>query len=284
MLIGYSTGLQAQVATIGGAGGGRFLNQTQDGLIDGLPARVARLEWFVAAGTTATNLTIPVNLGGLKPHRLAVVRGVTLPVGTAIRVSLKDATGVLITFIDQRLVRFSDGSVGAWYVFPAGTPPSSYADLSIFNNVFGVVGITSAQVFEIGEFAVMPAVDLAIQEDWSDEYVDPTETTLTRDSQPASVARLPYRRIEVTTSAATYEQAYRGALEGGMDLAQLRDAFAGDAPVIAIPRWRNDAGALVQSLVNSTAVFGTARMTRLQHMGGDLYSSGAIFTESPAAS
>lgn len=282
MLIGYSSGAQASVATIGGAGGGRFLNSTEDGLVDGLPARVARLEWFVAAGTTATALTIPVSYGAAYPHRLAVVRGLTLPAGTLMRVSLLDASSAVVAYLDQRAVLFGDGTVGAWFIFPAGTLPSKFAELSIYNDINGVASITSAEVFEIGEFAVMPLVDIAIQEDWSDESIDPTETTLTRDSQPASVVRLPYRKVEVMLSASTYAQAYDGALDGGMDLVRLREAFAGDAPVVAIPRWRSEAGVLVQSLVDSTAVFGTARMSKLQHIGGDYYDAGVVFTESPA--
>lgn len=283
MLIGYSQGEIPSVATIGGAGGGRFLNGTQSGLVDGIPARVARLIWYTTAGTTATTLSIPLSFAQERNHRIAVVLGLTLPPGTLMRVRLKDALSNVVAFIDQRAVRFANGSTGAWFVFPVGTPASKLADLVIFNDVNGVASIAANQVFDIGEFAVMPAVDIAIQEDWSDESNDPTETTLTRDSQPASVGRLPYRKVEANLSASSYGQVYSAALEGGMDWAKVRQAFAGDSPVIAIPRWRDASGALVQDLVNATGLFGTARMGKVQHLGDDIYSAGLTFTESPAA-
>ena len=283
MLIGYSTSEIPQIATIGGPFGGRFLNGTQSGLVDGIPARAARMIWFTTAGNTSTTLTIPIAFSQPRKNRIAVVLGLSLPVGTLMRVRLKDALSNVVAFIDQRAVRFANGSTGAWFVFPAGMPDSKLVDLIIFNDVNGVAAIAANQVFDIGEFAVMLAVDIAIQEDWADESIDPTETTLTRDSQPASVGRLPYRKVDANLSASSYGQVYGAALDGGMDWTKLRQAFAGDTPVVAIPRWRDESGALVQDLVNATGLFGTARMGKVQHLGDDIYSAGVTFTESPAA-
>lgn len=277
-VLGYGVG-----STLGGGG---FLGGTQDGLYDGVPSRVARLQWPTTAGVLTDHMRIFLTFsGGLAPLRLFAVRGLTLPAGTMLRVELYLAAGpTYVTLQNQRAVRFPDGSVGAWFLFPSTTPNVDRADLLVFNDVNGVAAIAADQVFEIGEFAAMRCVDTTMQEDWSDEFIDPTESSMTRDSQPASIGRLGYRKVEVNLSAATYSECYSGGLSGGMDLAQLRDAFSGDRRVMAVPRWRDDTGAVVQSLLDTTAVYGTARMGKVQHLGGDYYAASVVFTEAPARS
>ena len=278
MLIGYSSKATVSVTPALGP----FASSTEDGLIDGFPTRVARLFWFIFETDITQSMTIQLSFSFPVPNRIAVVRGITLPVGTLLRVALRNAADVVIATVDQRVVQFTDGSRGAWFVFPEGTANSKYADLLIFDDVNGSTsGLSSGEVFDIGEFAVMPCVVVANSADWSDEFVDPTEATLSRDSQPATVVRTGYRKIEASVSASSYEQCYGGGLEGGMDLVQLREAFAGDRRAIAIPRWHPGTGILSQALVNATAIYCTVRMGRVQHLGGDYYSVPITFTEVP---
>lgn len=287
MLIGYSMPEVLGYGVASTLSGGGFLGSTQDGLFDGLPARVARLQWPTTTGTLTDHMRIILAFnGGQAPLRLAAVRGLTLPVGTLLQVDLCQGISGLTVVASQtqRAVRFADGSVGAWFIFPSTSPTADRADLLVWNDVSGAAAIAANQVFEIGEFSAMRCVDTHMQEDWGDEFIDPTESNLSRDAQPSSVPRLGYRKVDVSLSAATHAECFGGGLGGGMDWAQLRDAFAGDRPVIAMPRWRDGSGAVVQSLVNATAVYGTARMGKVQHLGGDYYSASVAFTESPALS
>lgn len=287
MLIGFSMPSVVGYNYATTLSGGGFIGSTQSALHDGLPARVARMQWPTSVGVIADHMRIVLLLsGGVSSLRVAAVRGLTLPVGTKLQLDfLNGHTGfTLVATQVQRAVRFADGSVGAWFLFPESTPAADRVDLVVYNDINGATAIAANQYFDIGEIVAMRCADIDIQEDWADESIDPTETTLTRDSQPASIGRLSYRKIDVNLSASAYAQVYGSGLAGGMDWAQLRAAFAGDAPVIAMPRWRDDSGAVSQGLINSTAVFGTARMGKVLHLGGDYYSAGVTFTESPAAS
>ena len=282
MLIGYSTGEIPEIANIGGPFGGRFLNGTQGGLVDGIPARVARLIWFTTAGNTSTTLSIPTLFAQERNNRIAAVLGLSLPVGTLMRVRLKNASTTVVAFIDQRAVRFSDGSTGAWFVFPFGTPASKFADLVIFNDVNGSALIAANQVFDIGEFAVMPAVDIELERGWSFENIDPSERERSRDSQLNEVARPPYRSFEGRLVAHEFNQAYAGGLADGMDLQKLAISMSAGGRAIAIPRWLATANTPDQNQINATATYGAGRLGKIEHLGGIYYGADIVVEQCPA--
>lgn len=286
MLIGYSMPAIASLALTSTQAGAAFLGTTSDGLTDTLPARVARLQWMTAAGQVlADNLRLSLRLSGAnQAYRAVCVLGLTLPVGTQIRAELYDGhTGsTLVGGITTRAVQISDGSTGAWFVWPSTVAASNRLEIVIYNDVLGVAAIAAGAVFEIGEIAVMPALEIQVESDWSDDLVDPSESALTRDSQPATVGRLAYRKIEATLSADGAAAARGGGLAGGMDWSKLRRAFEADGRVMAIMRWRNDALAIDLAWVAQTALYGTARMSPIQHLGGDVYSAAVTFVEAPA--
>ena len=263
--------------------GGGFLGFTSDGLTDGIPARVARIQWMSVAGSTSDHIRLSILLSGSNsPLRTVCVLGLTLPVGTLLTAQLINghAGFNVVAELSARAVRFANGTIGAWFVFSAAKHPMNRMDILIFNDVFGAASIAASAIFEIGEIAAMQAFDIELGPDWSDELIDPTEVNLTRDSQPKSVPRLPYRRIEGELTVGS-RLAVRGAGLGDMDWAKLRYAMTGDRRVIAIPRWLTDAGTVEQSEVNATAIYGTGRLGKVMHAGGDYYSVSVAFTEAP---
>lgn len=285
MLIGHSMPAVQSTGFAASQSGGGFLGLTSDGLYDGVPTRKARLQWMDTAGTTADSLSMRLYFSSAAVFRLGCVLGLTLPVGTLVQIALYDGHGLttLVASASTRCVAFADGTIGAWFVFAAGLAACNAAVVRVYNDVTGVASIAANAIFEVGEVAVMPAVDIELGSDWSDDLVDPTEVILTRDSQPASIPRRPYRRLDTQLVVDGRGRVREAGLVGGMDWIRLRSAMTQDRRVIAIPRWRTDAGAVDQGEVNATALYGTARLGKITHVGGDYYTATAAFIESPAS-
>jgi hypothetical protein len=285
MLIGHSMPSVQSIGYTASQPDGGFLGLTGDGLYDGVPTRKARLQWMSTAGTTADSLSMRLFLASAAAMKVACVLGLTLPAGTQLQMAVYNGHGLttLVQAVSTRTVVFADGTVGAWFIFPTTLITTDAVVLSVYNDVNGVASIAADAVFEVGEIACMPAVDIELGSDWSEDLVDPTEVILTRDSQPASIPRRPYRRLETQLVVDGRLRVREGGLAGDMDWIRLRSAIAQDRRVIAIPRWRDDAGDVDQGEVNATALYGTGRFGKISHVGGDYYSAPVIFIESPAS-
>jgi hypothetical protein len=285
MLFGYSMPVVQSVGYAASQAGGGFLGSTSDGIADGIPARRARLQWMAVAGGLGDHMRLPIMLGGAPVQlRIICVLGLTLPAGVRVDVDLVNGHAGLdvVATLSARAVRFADGTVGAWFVFPDTVAPVNRVDVVLFNDVSGAASIAAGAVFEIGEVAAMPAIDIEIERDWGDERIDPTESELSRDSQPLSVGRQSYRRYEVTLVADAASAVRGGGLAGGMDWNRLRSSCGADARVIAVPRWRTPSGAVDPTALHATALYGTARFGRVSHLGGDYYNAPVVFQEAPA--
>lgn len=285
LLLGYTMPTVLSVSYAATQSGGGFLGSTSDGLTDGIPARKARLQWMSVAGNTSDHIRIPMYFTGANVAlRVVCVLGLTLPVGVRLQIDLVSGhTGLnLVAQLSSRAVKFADGTVGAWFVFPASAPSANRCDLLIYNDVSGVASIAAGTVFDIGEVAAMPALEIEIEREWGDERIDPTESELSRDSQPLSVARQSYRRYEMTLVADSAAAVRGGGLAGGMDWDRLRAACFGDSRVIAIPRWQTPAGAVDAVALHATAIYGVGRLGRVTHLGGDYYNAPMTFQEAPA--
>ncbi len=285
LLLGYAMPTVLSVSYAATQSGGGFLGATSDGLTDGIPARKARLQWMSVAGNTSDHIRVSILLNGANVALRAVcVLGLTLPVGVRVQIDLISGHAGLniVAQISSRAVRFADGTVGAWFVFPANVASANRCDLLIFNDVSGAASIAAGTVFDIGEVAAMPALQIEIEREWGDERIDPTESELSRDSQPLSVGRQSYRRYEMTLVADSAAAVRGGGLAGGMDWDKLRAALLGDARVMAIPRWQTPAGAVDAAALHATAVYGVGRLGRVTHLGGDYYNAPMTFQEAPA--
>lgn len=285
LLLGYAMPTVLSVSYTASQSGGGFLGTTSDGLTDGIPARNARLQWMSVAGGGTDYMRLIILFSGASVSlRAACVLGLTLPPGTQLRVDFMagHSTPATVATSAARTIRFADGTTGAWFVFPPGLSAVNRCDLVIFNDVDGAASIAAGTVFDIGEIAAMPALEIEIEREWGDERIDPTESEISRDSQPLSVGRQSYRRYEMTLVADSAAAVRGGGLAGGMDWDKLRAALLGDARVMAVPRWQTPLGAVDTAALHATAIYGVGRLGRVTHLGGDYYNAPITFQEAPA--
>ena len=283
MLIGHSMPPVTACNFIGSGAGNAWL--TADGyaaLFDGKPARAARMRWRNdAAPSIAHAVIVSMTFASAFKPRIVALLGLTCGAGVKVEIRNADATPLGGTSLTSRTVQFADGSVGVWVVLD-GTVSTSGLQLHIFNDRNGAPWATSATALDIGEVVAMPAVDVEIQRDWTDELVDPTQSAMTRGAQVVSSRRQAYRRLEVALTAESAARVRAGGLEGGMDWHRLRAALLGDRRMVAIPRWRTPGGAVDGAEINRTALYGVARMGAAGHLGGDFYGTSMAVQEVPA--
>jgi len=223
--------------------GGSWL--TADGwraLVDGRPSRAARIQ----RGGTVT-LTVELNESVI-PGVIALL-GLNVSAGTTITAAGANTTTHALP----------DGTTCAW-VLPntTNTRPSNIV----------TVTIEGAGLLDIGELAVMPAVDVPIEPDWSVELIDPTESARDRGSQVATASRVPYRRLTAHLQAQ--------GIATMRTWESLRMALTRDQRAIAIPR-HGDALSL-----HHTALYGIGRIGTIAHLGGNWFAAPLALDELPA--
>ena len=288
MLIGYSMPTAGDLS-LHAPGGAWLTADAGAACVDGKPARRARFRWRSDAPAIGNRCAVQFNLMPTTRIRIAAILGLrNVPAGAKVWVLGKRAgdpstaydfgMGSTITTVRQ----FADGTLGAWWVLPTTADPVEAFEVGIFNALAGATWATAATTVDVGEVVAMPAVDVEIEAEWVDEPIDPTESSLTVASQPSTVRRQAYRRLTVALPADSIARVRAGGLANGMDWARLRAVMAGDRRVVAIPRWRDAAGAVDLDEVNRTALYGTGRMGGTGHLGGDYYRGSVVFQEAPA--
>lgn len=286
MLIGYA--MPQSTVTLSGTAS--WL--TADGgaaCIDRKPGRRARLQWRTdGAPALAHAVPITVAFTGVQPIRVAAVLGLrNVPVGAQIAINGKRAGDASYTYNftggnTATVAQFADGTRGAWFILPAAAEAVLGVEFSLYNNAAGATWATAATVIDIGELVAMPAVDVEIDREWIDEVADPSESLLSRAAQLVTVGRQAYRRLEATLTPDAAARVRAGGLANGMDWTRLRAELLGDRRAVAIPRWKNAAGAVDLAEVNRTALYGVGRIGALSHAGGDQFTAGITFQEVPA--
>lgn len=272
-------------AFVGSGAGTAWL--TSDGytaLFDGKPARRARMQWRndTTPSTSHAVIVSATFAQSFKPRVVALL-GLSCDTGVRIEVRNGDASVLGGNALNVRTTRLPDGSVGAWVVLD-GTVSTSQVQFRIFNDRDGATWATSATTLDIGEFVVMPAIEIEHQPDWSEEVVDPTEAQLTRAAQMVSARRQAYRRLEAILTADAGAKVRGGGLANGMDWHQLRLALLGDRRMCALPRWKTAAGAVDGAEAHRTGVYGVGRLGATGHLGGDYYGASITVQEVPALS
>lgn len=289
MKIAYSMPAVTAIALSGGAGYAWLTSDNGTACYDGKPARRSRFRWrndAVPAIAHTTSITIDFALTA--PIGVVAALGLRdIPAGTKVEVYGKRAGDAGTTYNfgggnTGTVFQFADGSRGVWFLLPLAAEAVQKVEFRFYNDKAGATWATAATTVDVGELVAMPLLDIEHEPDWSDEPVDPTQTTLNRSSQPASVRRQPYRRLDIVLTAEGVAKVRGGGLANGMDWHQLRTAMSGDRRVVAIPRWRTPAGAVDAAEVNRTALYGIARAGATGHLGGDYYGASLSFQEVPA--
>jgi len=236
MLIAHAMPTVTHVALTGGTW---LTADTWKALTDGRPSRAARIQ---RSGTVT--LTVTLN-PAIVPGVIAVL-GLNVPAGTTVTAGGANGTTHALP----------DGTTCA-YLLPTGTAPVSTL----------TVTIAGSGLLQLGELALMPAIDVPIEPDWSVELIDPSESTRDRSSQIATAARIPYRRLQAHLQA-------QGAATA-RTWEHLRMALTGNRRAIAIPRHADP------DSLHHTALYGVGRIGTIAHLGGNWFSAPLTFDELP---
>lgn len=236
-------------------------------LTDGQPANVCRIN------VTGASPSLQLTFGAAFTPGVICLLGLTCAPGTIITATTGAGGALGGNSAGQAAVQLADGSVACWIV-TSGAVATDTVKITI-----GV----GAGVIDIGELAVMAAVEAAHTADWAYSRVDPSNSARTRGGQVVTSVRRSYRTLRVALSPAAIAEVRGGGLAGGQDWDQVSAALVADARCAAIPRWRTPAGAIDAAELHATAVYGVARQGGVAHVGGDYYGTenGLTFEEVP---
>lgn len=288
MLIGYS---QPSPITwsIAGSAGVAFINSTQDGLSDGRPTRVCLVQW-ATTGSPAIGDVARIRADFPSTVvRVVCLIGLNCPAGTKIVAQGKRATdGATYPYNPggnsaiQRTYQLADGRIACWFVFSDTATALVGLELAIYNDVNGSTSFTAATQLQIGEIAIMPAVDINAQSQWSDDAIDASLNSRTLGGQLNTVKRAFYRRIEMPLTPEDLTRVRGSALANAMNWTKLRAAVSAGKRCIAIPRWKTSAGAIDSDELHATALYGQCtRFEQIGHLGGNYFTSSLGFEEIP---
>ncbi len=263
MLIGYPA---PPVSGIALANGNWLTDGNGQQLIDGKPARVARIQ------TTTAHPSITLTYASAWTPKIIALLGLTCAPGTAITAISGGGGALGGNSAAGAATQLPDGSVACWIVTGGSVATNSVK-----------VTINAGGTFDVGELVVMPAVEIAHETDWAFSPIDPSVIGRTRGGQPTVSARRSYRQLRVAFVAAVLAEVRGGGLAGGMDWDQLTAKVAGGQRTVAIPRWRALDGAIDVTELHRTALYGLATPGGQAHLGGNYYGSdnGWTFTEVP---
>ncbi|MCD0281323.1 hypothetical protein JWH04_20665 [Xanthomonas melonis] len=259
MLIGYG-----QPTLTPSVDGGTAINL--GALVDGRPASVVRLSGSGSSVRLRADWVLPTQIG------IVAALGVTCPAGTVLTLTGRRQGDAGYTYqlgseVTRELV---DGSRAAWIVLPANTAPLIGLQLEI-----------AAANLDVGELAVLQAVDVPIQVEWEASRVDPSSAERTLGGGLNVVPRRSYRRLQVALVPDQLSAVRGAALAQGMDWDRLTYALAGGVRSAVIPRW-GVPGAINRDELHRTALYGRLAPGAIAHRGGDYYASnGWIFEEIP---
>lgn len=280
MLISYDRPKDL-VCSLIGSGAAWLSDDAGAALTDGRPANVSRIQWLSGDQTTASELILRATWGTALVPRVLGLIGLTLPVGTLIKLALRRPADAGYTYqvdtYSQRVVQLPDGSRCAWFVLPAALDAVIGTGFQILNDVNGSATIAAGSAFDVGELWVGPAVEIPHEKDWTRAFNDASRKSRSKGGQLYTVQQRGWRTLQATFAYAAMEAVRQGGLANGMDWETLEAALAGGAPCVGVTRF--DSAAEIQR----TAIFGTATLAGMRHLSGPLYSGGIQFEEVPAS-
>lgn len=260
MLVGYS---RPDVDSWTISGTGASIDTDDAALTNGRPGGVTRFTWLSGSQTTSSVVTLDASwptAQATKPRIIAVL-GITLPVGTLVKVQFPDGSGGWQDpaggNFSQRVQALPDGSRAVWMVVDAPASNIETLRLEFYNDVDGAATIAADSEFDIGEIWFSPAVTLNLKAgEWDLYPVDPTVVNVSLSRQPWFVPRQQYRVLEGPLVAEDTAMIRKGGLENGMDLELLLAALSGGNVGAFIPRRTDDTGAFDEDELHRTAIFG----------------------------
>lgn len=273
MLVGHEVPDDLSVAI---SGSGASIDTDDSVLFDGHPASPTRMTWLSGAQTTASELDLTITwTTAIKPRILAIL-GPTLPVGTLVSCRF-DSGGATYDLdpggnSDQRIMLLPRGRRAVWMVFPQPAAAITGLQLQFFNDVDGAASIAASSEFEIGEIAVMPAVELVLARGWDVSTVDPSKHRRSRGQQLHTSRRLAYDRLAGRLVPTYVDEVKQQALDNGMDWELLLAALEGGARGACIPRWADAGGNVDPDRLHRNAYYGSCvDLPKITHTAGDWF-------------
>ena len=225
-------------------------------LFDGKPGRRSRI---ARSGALSINIVLAE---AIVPGIVAVL-GLNVPPG--VQVSAAGATATTI--------RLPDGSVCAW-LFPLGSAPVASVAVQIDTVVTNV---------EVGEVAILRAVDVGISDGWFVATIDTSMHTRTKGGQVNTVPGATYRRLTAALSARATEVVRKGGLAGA-DWEAVAQAMAGRQRTCVVPQYRDMASkAFDPMLAARAALYGYAtQLPSAENVSRQYFTGYLEFEEIPA--
>lgn len=252
-------------------------------LVNGRPAAASRLQWLSGAQTTASILILRGTWGTAIAPRVVGLVGVTLPVGTLIRLAFRRPADAGYTYLadipQQRVVLLPDGSRCAWFVLDDGLDPVIGVEFHMVNDVNGAASITAGATVDLGEAWVGPTVEIPHEAGWSRGIADPSVLRRSKGSQLFASPQRSWRTLQVQFSPDVEADVRGDGLDGGSDWEQIEAALLSGAPCAAVPRWR---GQTADYLQRTAMLMAATKQDDIQHAAGSYYSRNVTFEELPA--
>lgn len=243
------------VSNVSLTGGAWLSSDNGAALFDGKPGRASRIN---RTGALSVNITLA---SAIVPRVIALL-GLNIPAGVTITCAGATATTRLLP----------DGSVAAW-LFPSGSATASY-----------VVSIATAQsTVDIGEIAILQAIDVGISDGWQIDRIDASTHNRTRGGQVNTVPGATWRRFTGSLSARSVELVRKGGVDG-TDWETVSAALAGNQRGAVIPQHRDMlTGVFDAELAARTALYGYAiELPGATNVQRQYFGSYLAFEEIPA--
>jgi hypothetical protein len=273
--------------------GASFINAPTLG--DGCPARVTRIGWLSAVSPATTDyVALRVLFGTAQPIGLCVLLGIVLTdadgtrrVPTAQRISVlgRRALDPGYTYalggnsVDARTEILRDGSAALWFVLGDPIDDLLGVEFRVYNDDAGATWADATSTWEAGLALPMTGTEVGIRPGYTTGVVDPTLYEITPGGKPLIAARIARRTLPVELVQVDQSGAYGAALRGRTDYDRIEQAMLRGRPVALVPY----ADIADHSLLQRTAIFGTARPRGLGHIPRRLWDQAVQIEERPPA-
>lgn len=240
------------VTNVALSGGTWLTADAGSALLDGKPARKSRIN-------RTGSLSLTITLASAIVPRVIALLGLNLPAGVVITAATATATTRLMP----------DGTVCAW-LFPLAGATDTVT-----------VQITTAQsTIEIGEIAIMQAIEVGIRDGWQVDYVDSSRKERTKGGQLNAVPGAVWRRFTGEMSPRAVDQ----VVKGSTDWQHAAAALSAGGKGAIIPMHRDMlTKAFDPELAARTAMYGHAiELPGYSNVSRQYFSAYMAFEEIPA--
>jgi hypothetical protein len=234
-------------------------------LASGRPGETARIV-APGSGTVAFDAVFDTPIS----PRLVGLLNLTFPVGSPVTVSISSPAGPAQTWT-QPIVALPRGERVCWLLLDADLPAASSISVTIEGGAAGTQ--------DIGEFWIGPAVDVPIKKGWSVQEIDKSSGTLSEWSQQWVRRGQIRRQLSFSITQIKRGDMYGVGVVLPMPLRDLLARIDRGQRAVYVPARRDDAGNVSHDVICKSAIFGTAKLPKAQHLGGMWFDPNEIVAD-----